>query len=227
MEFYQVSSDWLYSPVLNRIENKYGLAGIGFYWKVICAIHLAGSPTPEINLLSMRGRGLRWEEAAQILHETTAVFVHDELKRYILRRDTIATGLYHAKNAPYPCIYATGAGTEASTEAGTGASTEAGIGTGTEAGSAQVLVDKDRLDKIRDEIAAEASFENFLKDRCPHLLMMQEPISFDELKDLRRDFSIAEIRSVLLDMENKTNIETAFRSCAKTARHWLEHRKNR
>ena len=52
-------------------------------------------------------------------------------------------------------------------------------------------------------------------------------ISFDELKDLRRDFSIAEIRSVLLDMENKTNIETAFRSCAKTARHWLEHRKNR
>lgn len=219
MEFYQVSSDWLYSPVLNRIENKYGLAGIGFYWKVICAIHLAGSPTPEINLLSMRGRGLRWEEAAQILHETTAVFVHDELKRYTLRRDTIATGLYHAKNAPYPCIYATGAGTEASTEAG--------IGTGTEAGSAQVLVDKDRLDKIREEIAAEANFENFLKDRCPHLLMMQEPISFDELKDLRRDFSIAEIRSVLLDMENKTNIETAFRSCAKTARHWLEHRKNR
>ena len=140
MEFYQVSSDWLYSPVLNRIENKYGLAGIGFYWKVICAIHLAGSPTPEINLLSMRGRGLRWEEAAQILHETTAVFVHDELKRYTLRRDTIATGLYHAKNAPYPCIYATGAGTEASTEAGTGASTEAG--------SAQVVIyNKDYIKK--------------------------------------------------------------------------------
>lgn len=234
MQFYQVSSDWLYSPVLLRIEHKYGLPGIGFYWKVIAAFHLAAKPLSEIYLLTLRGRGLQWKEAAELLHHTPEIFVRDAQGNYLLSDDDVATGLHKGEVSALACIYAmrmqtdtqTGVptGTQTRTEAGTEASTGTDAQTGTQTGDAQVIVDSKREEKIRLEEKAENEFYAFMQEHCPHLQLMAEPMTFSELRLLREHHSIREIREVLSDMENKPGIETTWRSCYKTARKWLERK---
>lgn len=215
MVFYQVSSDWLYSPVLNRIENKYGLAGIGFYWKVVSKISLMDGCAPLIFLMALRGRGLRWCDAESVLNDFGLfgrncdgnIVMLDKCPQNGLRKQKhtrntrVCTTDVRATYADAMCAGATGAG------------------------SAQVIVDSLK-EKIREEIEAEQSFEKFLQNQCPHLLLMQEPITFEQLKMLRKDYSIAEIRSVLVDMENKVDVEIIYRSCYSTCLSWLKKRKN-
>lgn len=216
MKFYQVSSDWIYSPVLQRIERNYGLSGIGFYWKVVAALHLASMPLPEQNLLSLRGRGLQWKEASELLHHTPEIFVLDGQGLYHLTGDQKATGLRTTQTG-------TQTGTDPRTETCTETCTQAPAQTC----SAQVLIDIKREKKIRAEEKARLDFSSFMNEQCPHLQLMAEPITFSQLKKLRENYSIGEIRSVLRDMENKIGLETACRSCYETARKWLETRNNK
>lgn len=240
MQFYQVSSDWIYSPVLNRIENRYGLAGIGFYWKVVCVLFLAGRPLPLINLLAMRGKGLRWGEANEILQISTQIFIRNENGDFLLVDNTIATGVIKPEGShpEVQKLFASRARTEAGmeartdtrTKAGTDTGTEARTDVGTEAGSVPVLVDSldnNRIEEMRQEQAAEESFEIFLQNECPHLFQFEEPITFDELKELREFYSIEDIRSVLVDMNDRPGLPQTSRSCAKTARRWLEARERK
>ena len=213
MQFYQVSSDWIYSPVLLRIERDYGLSGIGFYWKVVAVLKRAEMPLSEQHLLSLRGRGLQWKEAAELLHHTPEIFMRDEQGLYSLTTDQKATGLR-------PSPPRTQTGTEAGTLTGTGTRTQ----TGTQTGSAQDIIDNKREEKIRVEEKAQLEFSSFMEEHCPHLQLMAEPITFSQLKKLRKKYSIHEIRSVLCDMENKPGLEKACRSCYETAAKWLEVR---
>lgn len=228
MFFYQVSSDWLYSPVLNRIENKYGLAGIGFYWKVVSKISLMDGCAPLIFLMALRGRGLRWCDATSIINDF-GLFAKNEEGFVIMLDKCPQNGLRKQLCSKHTRSGASGAGTsDVGADVGAGAdatgadATDAGA---TGAGSAQVIVDSLK-EKIREEIEAEQSFEKFLQNQCPHLLLMQEPITFEQLKMLRKDYSIAEIRSVLVDMENKVDVEIIYRSCYSTCLSWLKKRKN-
>ena len=77
------------------------------------------------------------------------------------------------------------------------------------------------------EQAAEESFEIFLQNECPHLFQFEEPITFDELKELRELYSVDDIRSVLVDMNDRPGITLNSRSCAKTAKRWLEARERK
>lgn len=234
MQFFQVSSDFIYSPLLNRVENKFGLAGIGFYFKAVAMIKLMDGSAPKINLLSLRNTGLRWVEAEDIL-DNYDLFEKDHRGNYILRGNSPENGLVEARSHKSSRTGATGAGTpagaeapgSAGTEAGTAAGAEASAGASAEAGSAQVLVDPLKTIKeetIKREINAEEAFLRFMNNQCPHLLNFEEPLTFDQLKTLRQAFSEAEIKSVLKDMNNKVGLEYKFRSCYDTARNWLEAR---
>lgn len=234
MQFFQVSSDFIYSPLLNRVENKFGLAGIGFYFKAVAMIKLMNDSAPKINLLSLRNTGLRWVEAEDIL-DNYDLFEKDHRGNYILRDNSPENGLVGARSHKSSRTGATGAGApagaeapgSAGTEAGTAAGAEASAGASAEAGSAQVLVDPLKTIKeetIKREINAEEAFLRFMNNQCPHLLKFEEPLTFDQLKTLRQAFSEAEIKSVLKDMNNKVSLEYKFRSCYDTARNWLEAR---
>lgn len=226
MQFFQVSSDFIYSPLLNRVENKFGLAGIGFYFKAVAMIKLMDGSAPKINLLSLRNTGLRWVEAEDIL-DNYDLFEKDHRGNYILRGNSPENGLVEARSHKSSRTGATGAGTPAGAEAPGSAGAEAGAEASAEAGSAQVLVDPLKTIKeetIKREINAEEAFLRFMNNQCQHLLNFEEPLTFDQLKTLRQAFSEAEIKSVLKDMNNKVGLEYKFRSCYDTARNWLEAR---
>lgn len=209
-----------------RVENKFGLAGIGFYFKAVAMIKLMNDSAPKINLLSLRNTGLRWVEAEDIL-DNYDLFEKDHRGNYILRGNSPENGLVEARSHKSSRTGATGAGTPAGAEAPGGAGTEAGTAAGAEAGSAQVLVDPLKTiieETIKREINAEEAFLRFMNNQCPHLLNFEEPLTFDQLKTLRQAFSEAEIKSVLKDMNNKVGLEYKFRNCYDTARNWLEAR---
>lgn len=220
----------IYSPALCRVENKYGLAGLGFYLKVIASIHLAGKALPEIYLLRQKGRGLKWAEAIDILH--SELFGRDEYGNVMISGNVKTTGIVlpKTKTPEHERIYFEATYARMSSLACTLTGTPAcppecpltGTQAGTPASDAPVLVDP--LDKkIVEEISAEKSFFRFLQNECPHLLEMSEPITFDELKSLRSEYSKEEITSVLLDMNNKVDIISA-RNCFYTAQKWLRKR---
>lgn len=220
MQFYQVSSDWIYSPVLLRIERNFGLSGIGFYWKVVAVLKRAEMPLSEQHLLSLRGRGLQWKEAAELLHHTPEIFMRDEQGLYSLTENQKATGLR-------PSPPRTQAGMQTGTQTGTLTGTGTRTLTPTQTGSAQDIIDNKREEKIRVEEKAQLEFSSFMEEHCPHLQLMAEPITFSQLKKLRKRYSIHEIRSVLCDMENKPGLEKNCRSCYETATKWLDARNNK
>lgn len=238
MQFFQLSSDLIYSPALCRVENKYGLAGLGFYLKVIASIHLAGKALPEIYLLRQKGRGLKWAEAIDILH--SELFGRDENGNVMISSNEKSTGIVlpKTKTPEHNRIFFVATYVRMSSLACTLTGTPAcppecppacppecppmGTQAGTPASDAPVLVDPLEK-KILEEIGAEKSFFLFLQNECPHLLKMSEPITFDELKSLRSEYSKEEITAVLLDMNNKVDITTA-RSCFYTAQKWLRKR---
>lgn len=230
MQFFLVSSDFIYSPLLMRVENKFGLAGIGFYWKAVAMIKLMDGSAPKINLLSLRNTGLRWAEAEDIL-DNYKLFSKDERGNYIIGAKSPDNGLAEARKRAASRTHASGAGAEAGastrTEAGTEAGTPADAEASAEAGSAPVILkdlDNNTLDYMQRERVAEDAFYKFMYNCCPHLLNFEEPLTFDQLKDLRQDYSESEIKSVLKDMNNKVGLEYTLRSCADTARNWLEAR---
>lgn len=236
MQFYQVSSDWIYSPMLNRIENRYGLAGIGFYWKVVCATFLAGHALPEFHLLTLKGKGLKWGEAQEILREYP-LFVKSAEGNLKIVKDLKESGVITPQgNFPeLTDIFGSPACTHEPTQAPTPEHRPEGMPAPTLAptppGSAPVLVDSKENIRLEESVvaeqAAEEAFEIFLQNECPHLYSFEEPITFDELKDLRELYSIEDIRSVLVDMNDRPGLTQTSRSCAKTARRWLEARERK
>lgn len=236
MQFYQVSSDWIYSPMLNRIENRYGLAGIGFYWKVVCATFLAGHALPEFHLLTLKGKGLKWGEAQEILREYP-LFVKSAEGNLKIVKDLKESGVITPQgNFPeLTDIFGSPARTHEPTQAPTPEHRPEGMPaptlTPTPPGSAPVLVDSKENIRLEESVvaeqAAEEAFEIFLQNECPHLYSFEEPITFDELKELRELYSIEDIRSVLVDMNDRPGLSQTSRSCAKTARRWLEARERK
>lgn len=236
MQFYQVSSDWIYSPMLNRIENRYGLAGIGFYWKVVCATFLAGHALPEFHLLTLKGKGLKWGEAQEILREYP-LFVKSAEGNLKIVKDLKESGVITPQgNFPeLTDIFGSPARTHEPTQAPTPEHRPEGMPAPTLAptppGSAPVLVDSKENIRLEESVvaeqAAEEAFEIFLQNECPHLYSFEEPITFDELKELRELYSIEDIRSVLVDMNDRPGLSQTSRSCAKTARRWLEARERK
>ena len=236
MQFYQVSSDWIYSPVLNRIENRYGLAGIGFYWKAVCAIFLAGHALPEFHLLTLKGKGLKWGEAQQILREYP-LFVKSAEGYLKIVKDMKESGVVTPQgNFPeVGHIFGSPACAHEPAQAPAPEDAPADIPAPTlvpaPPDSAPVLVDSKENIRLEESVvaeqAAEESFEIFLQNECPHLFQFEEPITFDELKELREFYSIEDIRSVLVDMNDRPGLPQTSRSCAKTARRWLEARERK
>ena len=218
IEFYQVASDWIYSPTLNRIQQRYGLAGIGFYWKVVTKIMSMDGRCPKPNLMVLRDGGLRWKDAASILLDFD-LFLLDQDGFMHVNPDNEATGL----RLPTKVASRTRAMCACMTSA---CATDADA-TPVRASDAYATPEPSiefKEKEIREEESAKQNFFNFMNNECPHLLLFEEPMTFEDLKVIRKKYSIEEIKSVLLAMENKIGLEKTYRSCTDTATKWLENR---
>ena len=157
MEFFKHSSTAQYSKDLKRIEQAYGVAGIGFYWKAVEILFLSQMPTPIINILKDGYKRLSRTEAERIILES-GIFDVDELNRVTLKKeikdvdygiDKKSLETYFSRLALCSGgISRTGSRVEACAEACTEACTETGTGT------VPLKTDKDK--SREDNIAREA-----------------------------------------------------------------------
>lgn len=215
MQFLKLSSDWMYSPLICRIENRFSGAGVAFYFKAATKVWNMGGSAPVVCLLSLRTKPLRWHDAEAILREF-GLFEYDA-DGYLMLSDRYPENGFIKPKSKFPSYVRTsGAGESVRTTPAGGAVCATG------AYDAPVILDE-LEESIRVEMEAEQKFFSFMHNECPHLLELPEPMNFDQLKQLRQDFSADEIRDVLRDMENKPDL--SVRSCYKTARKWLHHRK--
>ncbi len=216
-----------YSKDLKRIENAYGVAGIGFYWKAIEILFLNQMPTPMVNLLKNGYKRLSRTEAERIILES-GLFDVDELNRVTLKKDNdIEYGIGKKSLNAYFSKLALFTDNASCAEAGTGtcaeacaeACTEACTETGTGAGHCKLNKEKKR----EENIARETLFI-FMEEHCPHLLEMAEPLTLQQFRELKKSYSEDQVKEVLRDMENDVGLSNRRRSCFQTASSWLTKR---
>lgn len=63
-----------------------------------------------------------------------------------------------------------------------------------------------------------------MEARCPHLLLMEEPLALEDFRKLKKSYTWGQIQEVLLDMENDKNLYQNKRNCYQTALSWLNRR---
>lgn len=63
-----------------------------------------------------------------------------------------------------------------------------------------------------------------MEERCPHLLLMEEPLTLEDFRKLKKYFTWGQIQEVLLDMENDNNLYQNKRNGYRTALSWLKRR---
>ena len=224
MEFFKHSSTAQYSKDLKRIEQAYGVAGIGFYWKAVEILFLSQMPTPIINILKDGYKRLSRTEAERIILES-GIFDVDELNRVTLKKEIkdVDYGIDKKSLETYfskltLCsggISRTGSRVEACAEACTEACTETGTGT------VPLKTDKD---KSREDNIAREALLIFMEERCPHLLEMAEPLTLKQFRELKKSYSWEQIKEVLLDMENDVGLNKRKRNCYQTTLSWLKKR---
>lgn len=227
MEFFIHSSTGSHSKDLLRIESKYGVAGIGYVWKILELMILSNKPLTKERLLEIKYDRLSKGEAKAIVRESG--LFHIELNEYVTLKKGVDYGIAQKSldiyfellplNTPACMCAAAGTGTAECASAGTAAGTAEGAPMGTAAGPCEL-----EEEKSREEEEARQLLADFMEERCPHLLEFDEPFTLEQFRELRKNFSAEQIETVLLDMENEKNLALNKRSCFQTASNWLNRR---
>ena len=222
MDYIQHITTAQYSKDLKKIEQAYGVAGYGFYWKVIEMLLCSQEPMPMINLVKNGYKRLSRTEAKKIILESGMFFV-DELNRVTLIKDKkdVDFGIEKKSLDTYFSKLALCSGAVAG--AVTSAVTSAVTGAVTGAGAVPFKMDKEKEKKRKENIARETLL-NFMEERCPHLLEMAEPLTLAQYRELKKSYSEEQVKEVLLDMENDVGLSNRRRSCYQTTLSWLNKR---
>ena len=220
MDYIQHITTAQYSKDLKKIENTYGVAGYGFYWKVIEMLLFSQEPMPMVNLVKIGYKRLSRTEAKKIILESGLFFV-DELNRVTLIKDKkdVDYGIEKKSLDTYfsKLAICSGEVSRAVTRAVTGA----GMGAVTGAGAVPFEMDKEKERKYNN---ARETLLIFLEEHCPHLLEMAEPLTLEQYRELKKSYSEEQIKEVLLDMENDVGLSNRRRSCFQTTSSWLKKR---
>ena len=78
----------------------------------------------------------------------------------------------------------------------------------------------EQQDTVKDD--REQRFIDFMHQHFPHLLLMDDALTFEQFDQLRHQYGKQAVLTVLADMENDTSLER--RSCFDTALQWLRYR---
>lgn len=84
---------------------------------------------------------------------------------------------------------------------------------------------EEEIEKEREREERRLRLSSLLNRECPHLQLMEEPLTLEEFDDLVMQFGRQAVQDVLLSMENETALNK--RSCFKTALSWLRARERK
>lgn len=247
IEFIKVSSTAFYSEAIKRLQQRYGLEGVGFYFMALQQLAINHGWQPLSHLLALRYRGMPMRTIEEIVR-TSGLF-DINVDSIVTLADGVDNGISGFKESQfYKCKTTrpweqymdipkyrpsrklaripadTSADTVADTSADTSAETSAE--TSVHAGHLFANANKGELDKeLELERAHEHKFYQFMDHHCPHLALMPEPLTYDQYKRLKAHFAADDIRDVLIGMENRTDMN--YRSAYLTAMRWLQNGKER
>lgn len=226
MEFFIHSTTAHYSKYLLKLQETYGLAGLGFYWKAVELILLGCRKVPIDHFMILRYKPLRFFDIYDILYDS-GLFEIDENFRVSLSKDA-DLGIDKKTVKQYFELLDSGASDNARASARDNAIADVRDSAIADARDSECVhpgpfeIDKE---KTRLEKEAQAQFDRFMRRRCPHLLEMDEPFTLEQFRELKKTFTWKEIQDVLIEMENDKDVSVKKRSCYQTALSWLKHRK--
>ena len=222
MDFFLHSSKAFHSKKLLKLQQDYGLGGIGFYWQAVELIISHNYRVPISFFMVVRYSPIREDDVEPIIRNY-GLFDVDENNMVTLYSDKEngigEESINLLKKLTLACGYAE-AGAEARAEAGAEARVEAGAEARTHPGPCEIDINKITLKKTR----ARDKFDRFMQFRCPHLLEMEEPLTLEDFYELKLDYTWIQIQEVLLAMENEIGLSSKRRSCYLTALSWLKQR---
>ena len=243
MDFFMHDTKARRSKKLLKLQKDFGLGGIGFYWVAVEWILSEGCKIPLSFLKNVRDRPIREDQVEHIIKDY-GLFDVDEDNMISLNLDVenavgeeaikilhshIRMGIRTTVCASAGANTGASAGADARTSTGAsdGASDGADVSAnaGASARSSGREKDKDKEKDKRNKLErAQNKFYEFMEQRCPHLMEMAEPLTFDEFRELKKSYSWPEIREVLLAMENDIGLCDRRRNCQTTALSWLKNR---
>ena len=213
------------SEVLKKIERLSGVAGLGFYWKILQFLIAKNCPVYIHYLYNLGYRRLSHREAKIIL--TGLGLFHIDKYRCVTLIKGVNYGLdpksmdYYFANLHLftPLCKGADAGAHASACMSADATPHTSAGMGADAGPCEHEKEK----SLDEENASETLFE-FMEEHCPHLLDFDDPLTPEQFNELKKSYSEEQVNVVLLDMENEVGICNRRRSCYQTALSWLKKR---
>ena len=206
MDFFLHSSKAFHSKKLLKLQQDYGLGGIGFYWQAVELIISHNYRVPISFFMVIRYRPIREDDVEPIIRNY-GLFDVDEDNMVTLYSDKENGIGEETINLLKKLTLACGCA-------------EAGAEARTHPGPCEIDINKITLKKT----CARDKFDRFMQFRCPHLLEMEEPLTLEDFYELKLDYTWIQIQEVLLAMENEIGLSSKRRSCYLTALSWLKQR---
>lgn len=216
---------WMKHPLtasqtyLSALEDMFGLAGLGYYWKVMEYLKNSTGKVRLCDVLSWRDRGLRYSEKYFILTNT-------ELGLFEVDRDDFLSSRAVA-------------GADASADASADLCADTSAHTGLRAVPLSSTIDiekeEEKEKRIKETLSTaelspslflseeERKFNAQMKATYPRVCQMKFPLTCTEMQRLLdRGFSPERIGATLRDMENFPKLTKRYVSANLTLRKWME-----
>ena len=213
MEFFLHSTTAHYSRLLLKLEHDYGLAAIGFYWKAVELIILSGKKIPIHFFQSLRHKPLRFFDVYGIIYSSELFDIDENFFVTLAQDPEKSIGLKSYENYLTSVRNSVIADERDNVIASTRNSACVCPG--------PIEMNKE---KIRLDGEAQKQLSRFMHLRCPHLLEMEDPLTLEEYRELKKDYTWRQIQGVLVNMENEVGLSRRKRSCYQTALTWLTNK---
>lgn len=199
---------------LQLLEDRFGLAALGFYWKVRERVHLCNGHYPLSAVMHWKSRGLK-----------------KEVKRLILTDSEL--GLFSVD--AYGMIHLYVGKPHAGGDTGAHVGGDTGGDTGARSGYCPNDIDKKRdkrkedsteeSGECEDEESEEELFARRMKEHYPRICRLKDPLSFLQYQRLIADgYTVEAIGSMLRQMENYEPLLKKCHSANLTIRNWMRRR---
>lgn len=204
------SSTGRYAKDLMKLENNFGIAALGFYWKAVELMMISCKKIPIICFQQLRYKPLRFFDVFDIIY-LSGLFDIDEEFCVTLAKGKDNGIEKKALDNYFDCLLA-----ETHAEARAKARAEVRADDGVRPGP----LDMDK-EKMRVEREAQIQFNRFMHRCCSHLCEMEEPLTIEQYRELKQKYTWQQIENVLVSMENEVDLYRKKRSCYQTALSWL------
>lgn len=201
---------------LMALERDYGLAGLGFYWKVHEKIGQNNGQLPLSEVINWATTGLKHADKLKILSD-------DALNLFTIDSDANIRLAY-----AYPR-------TDLGTDAGTDPGPDAGLPAGSS--SSTTRKEKNRKDNTHKKTLSmaelcesaqseeEKEFYEMMLENYPRVCQLEQPLSYAQLQQmLQKGITAVQISGILKEMENYKLLLKKCVSANLTIRNWIRRR---